>query len=219
MKILLLSVAFLIPTMLLASNTNFEFNDQTYSVDVKNVYCAPPKGSEYEKMFKDIARTAIMNAVPVNLLTFMPCDGVKITKGNNRVFSSFWIKPFVKSSPNISDEDLQSLIDENLKKSVTNAFKSDKLKDYQQALSEVTGILVEGKKIVYEVQSDPAVVLLVITKSKIGDEEFTNMTFGITRALNNRIFHFYISDSYEYQLDIDHVDFLTDMAMSLEVKK
>ena len=107
MKVIAFIAAVLLPTLLQAAETEFEFNGQIYSIDVKNKYCAPPKGSEYEKRFHDMARNAVLNAVPVNVLHLMSCDGVKITNGGNRVFSSIWIKPFLKNTPRMSDAELQ----------------------------------------------------------------------------------------------------------------
>ncbi len=207
-----------------SAETIFEYEGNTYRVDLQGLYCPPPKGSDYEKLFRDQAFRSKNEGNMYFSVHTIWCKGPTITKGKNRVISGVRIGAIKGRIPGANDQEIENQLYLAMTKDLIQNLMEDQdvkqrhnsFKEYRKRMTRVD----QGNDYqVSQVQVEPIPILMTTHTLKVDNDETTNMIFQTLKVEKGQIFAIYLDDNLTYPNYIDHSKILTNIALSLDTKE
>lgn len=204
------------------AETTFDFDNETYSVNLFNLYCPAKEGSVQAKLIEDDIDFLKSQGKFYPRVYQIWCDGATTTAENNRLTSVIRVSPNIVQLPDLPDEKLQQLLNSNLEKNIDKLFleskNSRKNKDYTEFLKSQAGILRRESE-QFLIQLDPIPVIGKLQTIDLENEQVEMISYATAIVKNGKMFSVYLDDFASNPIPHDQVRLVSKIASSIKKKK
>lgn len=201
-----------------AAEATFDLDDETYSVNLFNLYCPATQNSEYKKLIEDEITFLKKQGEFYPRVYQIWCDGPTTTEKKNRLMSVLRVSPNTAQLPDLSDEELQQLLNINIERNSDKVFLNLRdnraAKDYTEFLNSRAGIS-KRESVQYLIQSEPIPVIGTLQTVDFENEQVEMISYATMIVKNGKMFSVYLDDIASNPIPHDQVQLISKIAKSI----